>query len=98
MTQHEAPLRLSNESGDQCALFLSMSRVLESGDERQSEALDSQFLDVQPGHLHFRNGDSMASQWDAAFRQVYRLFKIFDQCHSVRVLHDERGFGVSCGV
>ena len=97
LTQREAPLHLSNKSGDQCTLFLSMSRVPESGDERQSEALDSQILEAQPDRPHFSHNNPMASQWDTAFRQIYRLFRVFDQC-SVQVLHNQRKFKVSCDV
>ena len=97
LTQHEAPLRLSNESGDQCTLFLPMSRVPESGDERQSEALDSQILEDQSDRAHFSRTNPMATHWDTALRQVYRLFKIFDQ-FPVQVLHNRLCFGVSCDV
>ena len=97
LTQHEAALRLSNDSGDQCTLFLSMSRVPESGDERQSEALDSQILEAHPDRLRFSHSNPMASQWDAAFRQIYRLFKVFNRS-SVQVLHVQREFEISCNV
>ena len=97
LTQHEAPLRLSNESGDQCTLFFSMSRVPESGDERQSAALDSQILEAQSDRPRFSHNNPMASQWDAAFRQLYRLFKVFNQC-SVQVLRKQLCFGLSCDV
>ena len=97
LSQYEAPLSLSNESGDQCALFLAMSRVPESSDERQSEAVNSQILEAQPDRLRSSHSDSMASQWDTALRQAYHLFKVFDQC-SVQVLHNQRGFEISCDV
>ena len=97
LTRYAAPLRLSNKSGGQCKLFFSVSRVPVSGDERQSEALDSQILEAQPDLPRSSHSYSMASQWDAAFRQVYRLLKIFDQC-SVQVLHNQRGFEISCEV
>ena len=97
MTQCEAPLRLSNKSGDQCTLFLTMSRVPESGDERQSEALDSQILEARPDLPHFSHSNPATSQWDAAFRQLYRLLKVFNQC-SVQVLHNQHGFEISCDV
>ena len=97
LTQHSASLRLSKESGDQCTLFLSMSTVSESGDERQSEALDGQILEAQPNRPRFSHSNPMASQWGAALRQVYDLSKTFDQC-SVRVLHNQHGFEISCDV
>ena len=92
LTQHEAPLRLSNESGSQCTLFLSMSRVPESGDERQYETLDSQIPEAEPDRPRFSHGDPTVSQWDAALRQSYRLFKVFDQ-FSVQVLRNQLCFG-----
>ena len=101
LSQHEAPLRLSNESGDQCTLFLSLSKVPESGDERQSEALDSQILEAQPDGSRFSHGNPMASQWNAALRQLYLLFKIFDQIFDqclVQVLHNQRESDISCDV
>ena len=97
LTQHEAPFRLSNKSGDQCTLFLSMSRVPESGDERQSEALDSQILEAQPDRPRFSHNNPMASQWDTALRQVYRLIKTFD-LGSAQLLHNQRGFEISYDV
>ena len=93
----EAPLHLLNESGAQCTLFLSMSRVPESGDERQSEALDSQILEAHPDRPGFGHSNPVASQWDAALRQVHRLFKLSNQ-FSVQVLHNQREFEISCDV
>ena len=72
-----------------------MSRVLESDDERQSEALDSQIPEAQTGHLHFIRSNPMASQWDTAFRRLYRLFKFFNQC-SVQALKNQCEFEISC--
>ena len=97
LTQREGTLRLSNKSGDQCTLFISMSKVPESGDERQSEALDSQILEAHPDPLRFNHSYPVASQWDAALRQVYRLIKVFDRC-SVQVLHNQRECEISCDV
>ena len=74
-----------------------MSRVPESGDERQSEALDSQILEVHPNHPRFSHSDPMALQWGTALRQSYRLFRVFDPC-SVQVLHNQRGIEISCDV
>ena len=93
----EAPLHLLNESGAQCTLFLSMSRTPQSGDERQSEALDSQILEAQPDRPRFSHSNPMASQWDAALRRVRRLFKTLDQS-SVQVPHNQSRFGISCDV
>ena len=93
-------LRLDNKdpgASDYCTLFLSMSRVPESGDERPSEAIDSQSLEARPDCLRFSHGNPVASKWDAALRQLYRLFKVFNQC-SVQVLHSKRGFEISCEV
>ena len=64
-----------------------MSRVPESGDERQSEALDSQILGARPDLPHFSHSNPMLSQWDAALRQLYHLFKVLNQC-SVKVLQN----------
>ena len=74
-----------------------MSRVPESGDERQSEALDSQILGARPDLSRFSHSNPMASQWNAALRQLYRLIKIFGQ-GSVRAPHNQRGFEISCDV
>ena len=71
-----------------------MSRVLESGDERQSEALDSQILGARPDLPRFSHSNPMASLYDAAFRRLYRLFRIFDQC-LVQVLHNQRELEIS---
>ena len=97
LSQHEAPLRLWNKSGDQCALFISMSRVPESGDERQSEALDSQILEARPDRPRFSHSNPVTSQLAAALCQSYLLFKIFEQC-SVQIFHNQLCFGGSCDV
>ena len=97
LSQQEAPLHLLNESGEQCTLFLSMSRAPGSGDERQSEAFDRQTLEAQSDFPRFSHSNPMVSQWDIAFRQSHRLFKIFNQC-SVQVFHNQLYFGVSCEV
>ena len=72
-----------------------MTKDQDSDDERTSEAIDTQILKAQQDYLHFSHRNPMASQWDTAFRQLYRLFKIFEQ-YSVQVLHNQRGFEISC--
>ena len=74
-----------------------MARVPESGNERQSEALDNQILEARPDRPRFSHSYPVTSQWDAALCQLYRLFKIFGQ-YSVQVLQNQRELEISCDV